>query len=362
VGIGGNSCGYSVATMYNNLCGFHDVEENSIWKKIWRLGIPERARAFIWMLVHNRLLTNSRKSKMGLCHAMCVHCGNKEETALHVMRDCPIAKEVWTGAITLQDRGLFFIGDFKHWISVNLNNMIHWSGRGAWCELWSMSCYYLWTWRNRESHDEDFVRPYRQFHHINNMLSDYRNAAKASDVASDSNQSLVLVRWIPPKPLFVRLNTDGAYKEHKIAGCGGVLRGADGEWLGGYAKCVGLCSAFVAELWGVVEGLRYAHRLGFRKIQLSVDSAAVVQVLANGTSKSMMGTSLVKQIKMMLEQEWSVEISHSYREANKCADALATLGCSLSYDIVVFDSCPEFLRELYLADIQGSAAPRLVAV
>jgi hypothetical protein len=36
-----------------------------------------------------------------------------------------------------------------------------------------------------------------------------------------------------------------------------VIRGNQGEWLGGFARCVGLCSAFMAELWGVVEGLRY---------------------------------------------------------------------------------------------------------
>jgi hypothetical protein len=31
----------------------------------------------------------------------------------------------------------------------------------------------------------------------------------------------------------------------------------------------------MAELWGVVEGLRYAYRLGFRKLQLSVDLSVV---------------------------------------------------------------------------------------
>ncbi|MCI21595.1 ribonuclease H protein, partial [Trifolium medium] len=68
--------------------------------------------------------------------------------------------------------------------------------------------------------------------------------------------------------MFVRLNTDGAYKEQVVPGCGGLLRGSQGERLGGFAKCVGLCSAFVAELWGVYEGLRYAHRKGFRKVEL----------------------------------------------------------------------------------------------
>jgi hypothetical protein len=172
----------------------------------------------------------------------------------------PKAKDVWAGAITVKDKGLFLTGDLNQWLSVNLNNMIHWCGRGAWCEFWATRCHCLWTWTNKEIHDDEFVRPYRQFHHIINLMGDYKNAVKTNDVASARNQGIVLIRWIPPKPLFVMLNTDGAYKDHQIAGCGGVIRGNDGEWHGGFAKCVGLCSAFVAELWGVVEGLKYVYR------------------------------------------------------------------------------------------------------
>jgi hypothetical protein len=105
-------------------------------------------------------------------------------------------------------------------------------------------------------------------------MGEYSNAVTASDVAAVRNKCMRLIRWKPPKPLFVLLNTDGAVKENRIAGCGGVIRGDQGEWLGGFAKCVGLCSAFVAELWGVVEGLRYAYHLGFRQIELNIDSAA----------------------------------------------------------------------------------------
>jgi len=32
--------------------------------------------------------------------------------------------------------------------------------------------------------------------------------------------------------------------------CGGVLRGSDGEWLGGFEMCMEICSVYVAELWG----------------------------------------------------------------------------------------------------------------
>ncbi|MCI43937.1 ribonuclease H protein [Trifolium medium] len=51
---------------------------------------------------------------------------------------------------------------------------------------------------------------------------------------------------------------DGAYKEESVAGCGGVIRDNNGVTVlkGGFGKNLGICSAYVAELWGVLEGLR----------------------------------------------------------------------------------------------------------
>jgi ribonuclease HI len=136
-----------------------------------------------------------------------------------------------------------------------------------------------------------------------------------------------------------------------VAGCGGIIRGSHGEWLGGFAKCVGLCSAFVAELWGVYEGLRYAHRLGFRRVELHIDSETVVRVVEKRSTMSSAGSSLLKQIWNLLELDWVVEISHTYREANKCADTLANYGCSLGYEVVFFDECPLEAKDMYQYDL-----------
>jgi ribonuclease HI len=84
------------------------------------------------------------------------------------------------------------------------------------------------------------------------------------------------IGWKPPIGNFVKLNTDGARKQNNKAGCGGVIRGSQGEWFGGFAKGVGDCSAFVAELWRVFEGLEYARRLGFVNVELNTDSVTVV--------------------------------------------------------------------------------------
>jgi ribonuclease HI len=160
----------------------------------------------------------------------------------------------------------------------------------------------------------------------------------------------------------VRLNTDGACKENNIAGCGGIIRGNQGEWIGGFAKGIGDCSPFIAELWGVFEGLSLAWRLGFRKIELHIDSVAVVQVISTGKLSSKTGWSLVMNIQKLLDLEWEVKIAHVYREANQCADALATAGCQLDREIIFYEDCPTLLKDIVLADVMGIAIPRLISV
>jgi hypothetical protein len=59
-------------------------------------------------------------------------------------------------------------------------------------------------------------------------MGDYRNAVKTNDVASARNQGIVLIRWIPPKPVV-------------------VIRGNDGEWLGGFAKAMAVSLIFLLD-------------------------------------------------------------------------------------------------------------------
>jgi ribonuclease HI len=57
---------------------------------------------------------------------------------------------------------------------------------------------------------------------------------------------------------WVRLNTDGSCRDNGHIGCGDIIRGSDGEWigLGGYTKFVAQGNAYLTELWGVFEGLK----------------------------------------------------------------------------------------------------------
>lgn len=58
--------------------------------RIWKIQAPGRVCYFVWMLCYDILLTNLKKSRMGLGCAMCNYCGDIEEDMLHVLRDFPL--------------------------------------------------------------------------------------------------------------------------------------------------------------------------------------------------------------------------------------------------------------------------------
>jgi hypothetical protein len=62
--------------------------------------------------------------------------------------------------------------------------------------------------------------------------------------------------------------------------------------------------------------------------------------------------------------DWEVQICHSYRESNTCADALANLNlvCDHEPGMRVYDQCPARLSLLLLADVMGITTPRVISL
>lgn len=47
----------------------------------------------------------------------------------------------------------------------------------------------------------------------------------------------------------------------------------------GLAKNIGYCNVFNVELWGVFEGLKFAHDKGFTKVEMQIDGQEMVNVI-----------------------------------------------------------------------------------
>ncbi|MCI11316.1 putative non-LTR retroelement reverse transcriptase, partial [Trifolium medium] len=132
-------------------------------------------------------------------------------------------------------------------------------------------------------------------------------------------------------------------------GYGGIE--AAGEWLGGFSKFIGNGNAYVAELWGLLEGFKIARRLNFRAVELHVDLVVVVQAISSNGHGSHRGSALVQKNKKLLDLEWAVVVRHSYCEANQCADELANIGCSLGNGERFYEICLAHLMNALFVDV-----------
>ncbi|KAL6564685.1 hypothetical protein OROMI_016135 [Orobanche minor] len=132
------------------------------------------------------------------------------------------------------------------------------------------------------------------------------------------------------------------------------------QWLCGFSRYLG--EAYVAELWAVWEGLKMARGLGFSKIELQVDSKDVMASISNHMADSFDDRGLFRRVKQVLEQEWQVNISHVYREANSMADCLASMGCEPSDEFCIYHHPPDFILQFLHADCNGVSTPRQITV
>lgn len=67
----------------------------------------------------------------------------------------------------------------------------------------------------------------------------------------------------------LKLNTDGS-RLHGLAACGGLLRDTMGQFICGFHYNLGSASSILAELWGVIHGLRLAANLGVQRLIVEV--------------------------------------------------------------------------------------------
>jgi hypothetical protein len=108
---------FSVASAYQLLTGGNLPEYEKKWNKIWCLDTLERIRVFMWQVLHDRIQTNWRTAKWNLTEPYCSHCGQMEETTLHVLRDCPIAVEVWKHLLKEDIEGVSLFAHFSNGLS-----------------------------------------------------------------------------------------------------------------------------------------------------------------------------------------------------------------------------------------------------
>lgn len=84
---------FSVRSAYDFISETAGRCENNLWLKIWKWQVPEKIKYFMWLVSHERLITNALRAKRNIATTSeCAFQCKCEESVLHILRGCERAK------------------------------------------------------------------------------------------------------------------------------------------------------------------------------------------------------------------------------------------------------------------------------
>ncbi|CAN1756678.1 Putative ribonuclease H protein At1g65750 [Linum perenne] len=281
----------------------NDVSSESgdpIWPLIWRWHGPNKIKHFLWIASHNRLLTNEERGRRHITNKVfCPRCSSISESSSHMLLDCPFAMQVWMKEL---------------------------------CEFWTSL-----------------------------VLSSWKTNQLGREAPGLARQTQ-LIAWRPGEEGWATLNTDGSRLHRSGAtAIGGLIRDERGKFVRAFCANVGDCSITRAELRAIVEGVKMAWNLGFRKVAVQTDSRAAIAILQTGIGLTSQHAALVAEFHELKMKDWEISLSHIYREANCATDHLANFGHSFCVGLYEFNTPDSSLASWLRHDLLGVALPRVVS-
>lgn len=129
------------------------------------------------------------------------------------------------------------------------------------------------------------------------------------------------------------INVDGAANKDGKAGCWRILRDNSG-------------SSLVVELWGVLEGLRFAMWSGCKIIELQTDNKIISEAMDSRKPIIKEESGILHQIKECLNNNWEGIIKHVHIEVNQCADVMANMSLHHDLDLQIYHENPDNISDL----------------
>jgi ribonuclease HI len=298
---------FSVKEAYNIQCHQDNQPADTIWSKIWRKELWPKVSTFLWLIIHNRILTWDNLLKRGFTGpSMCTLCQAQEETKEHLFNGCSYSQILWDQGAQIMRRSNQNRDSIKdtieRWDSITYSNPIL---NQIWLLLPGFILWQIWKERNKRifhskhSPAKDIwqtvvklIRETIQSKHWQpgdhecsreeaHIYQSWKLNFKDSGISQPpkghfSSPSL----WSPPPDGFIKINFDGASKGNPgPAGYGAVIRNSTGEILLLTAGYLGETTNNVAELTGLLQGLQKALGHTSHNIILEGDSQIVIQLI-----------------------------------------------------------------------------------
>jgi ribonuclease HI len=350
----------------------HDKE--SIWNKVWSPALWPKVSTFLWLTVHNRVLTWDNLRKRGFIGpSICTLCQQQEETMEHLFNRCHYSQWIWdqgSQAMHRSNRNRNNIRDtLENWDSLSYKNPIL---ARIWKILPGFTLWKIWKERNKIIFHSKASTPALTWEIIAMLIREtirskpwtsedlkcslggamhFPKLAAQSEQSSHVNvtnhQPSSPTTWSPPPIGFIKINFDGASKGNPgPAGFGATLRNSNGKILYLVAGFMGENTNNAAELTGLLHGLQAAIDNHFHKITLEGDSQIIIQLITKilhgenplKISPSWRLSGLLEDFGALHSPNLTIIPSHVKREANKVADCLENEGVTTEMECIYWEA------------------------
>lgn len=351
---------FSTASAYESLIGPFDEQSSSLFKLIWHWPGIERVRVLIWKMALNALGTNNFIFIRGHSpNGLCPLCNQKEETILHMVRDCEVISQIWLFLSENSLPQMFSVEDTRLWISQNLKMNISIKGV-KWKTLFGAATSCIWQARNvRVFQGKVIATRELGIKALYQALAFHQSYVDLQQLnAPLARNSYDLIHWKALDPGILKLNCDGAVGHHgDVAAGGGVLRDHRGDLILAFASPLGHTSALEAKIRAIHIGINLVRLKRCRKVIIETDSRSAVRLIKEGCSSLHLLFNLISEIHKTLQLERNFSIDHIFREANRAADCFAKSGMNLDNCSRVFYCIPHFAANVLMADVAGTNDP-----
>ena len=221
------------------------------------------------------------------------------------------------------------------------------------CGLWN-----LWLQRNRRAFKQQPSNP-NLVKVVEMQMREFLYCVV--DPSTGKDRHVKQVQWSKPVEGWLKLNTDGSViSTSGLSRCGGLIRDNAGQWIVGFAKSISVSSSITADLWALTEGLSLCIEKEASAVEIELDASATISLVASNVNTNGDLSSLVDDRRELLLRLPQVKLSHCFREANFCVNALAKLGSASSNVSLVFVNPPPLaVSQLLYADMIGVYQPKL---
>ncbi|XP_026378408.1 uncharacterized protein LOC113272826 [Papaver somniferum] len=317
------------------------LEANMLWRRV----VHPALAAQNWKFVRRACATLDKvKSRFKIAlPSRCSVCQIEEESLEHILWRCSAAKRAWQWL-----EGIFHLKSCYNLIASNkqtkgCSRMVK--------DLWLLSNLVvrseLWFQRNKMVYEKK--KPCWNFFkkRVFNFIHEYSDRMKGCMLNRVEDLEIldffrvkcrkvkilepVECLWQPPMQNQLLLFCDGASRGNPgAAGAGVVARNSACEVVGAMCVVLGVISNSLAELYSILIGLDWAVQWGYRDVLLRTDSMSVITAL-EGDNIPWFARQRWYEAKVKFD---SIQLVHTFREANFAADKMAKTGCFLDSGIL----------------------------